>query len=48
VEAPIQIGMRTDSEIQVLSGIAVGDTIVTTGLLSIRKDSKLTLLKAAN
>lgn len=48
VEAPVQIGMRTDSEIQVLSGIAVGDTIVTTGLLSIRKDSKLTLLKAAN
>ena len=44
----VTIGVRTDEKIQVLEGLNIGDTIVTTGLLSIRKDSKLKLLKAGN
>ncbi|MBA2612462.1 MAG: efflux RND transporter periplasmic adaptor subunit [Bacteroidetes bacterium] len=47
-ETMITIGVRTDEKIQVLEGLSVGDTVITTGLLSIRKDSKLKLLKAAN
>jgi len=42
----ITIGVRTDEKIQVLEGLNPGDTVITTGLLSIRKDSKLKLLKA--
>ncbi len=48
VETMITIGARTDEKIQVLEGLSAGDTIITTGLLSIRKESKLKLLKADN
>jgi membrane fusion protein (multidrug efflux system) len=41
----ITTGIRTADNVQVKSGLAVGDTIVTTGLLFIRKDSKLKLSK---
>jgi len=47
-EAMVTIGVRTDEKIQILEGLSVGDTVITTGLLSIRKDSKLKLLKAGN
>jgi membrane fusion protein (multidrug efflux system) len=41
----ITTGIRTADNVQVKSGLTVGDTIVTTGLLFIRKDSKLKLSK---
>ncbi len=47
-EKMVTIGVRTDEKIQILEGLNEGDTILTTGLLSIRKDSKLKLLKADN
>lgn len=47
-ETMVTIGVRTDEMIQVLDGLNAGDTVITTGLLSIRKDSKLKLLKASN
>lgn len=48
VETMVTIGVRTDTKIQILEGLSEGDTIITTGLLSVRKDSKLKLLKADN
>ena len=45
VDVMVSIGVRTDEQIQILEGINAGDTVVTTGLLSIKKDSKLKLLK---
>jgi membrane fusion protein (multidrug efflux system) len=42
---PVTIGVRTDTKIQILDGLQPGDTIVTTGLLSVKKDAKLKLLK---
>ncbi|MDI1354727.1 MAG: efflux RND transporter periplasmic adaptor subunit [bacterium] len=48
VEIPIQIGVRTDQQIQVLEGLSVGDTIITSGLLSVRKESKLKLIAPRN
>jgi membrane fusion protein (multidrug efflux system) len=48
VEVPIEIGIRNEKMIQVISGLNAGDTVVSTGLLSVRKDSKLTLIKTAN
>lgn len=47
VEVPVTIGIRNDEKIQILDGISVGDTVVTTGLLSVKKDSKLVLTKAS-
>lgn len=47
-DVPVKIGVRTDTKIQVLEGLNEGDTVITTGLLSVKKDSKLKLLKAVN
>lgn len=41
----ITTGIRTADFVQVKSGINIGDTIITTGLLFIRKDSKIKLSK---
>lgn len=48
VESQVTIGMRTDSKIQILSGVNEGDTVITSGLLSIKKESSLKLLKQVN
>lgn len=48
VEAPVKIGVRTATKIQVLEGLQPGDTVIATGLMSVKKDSKLTLLKPVN
>ncbi len=47
-EVPVTIGVRTDDLIQILDGVKVGDTVITTGLLSIKKESELKLLKSGN
>ena len=39
---------RTDDKIQIIDGISAGDTVITTGLLSIKKESPLKLLKSVN
>jgi membrane fusion protein, multidrug efflux system len=44
-EVPVKIGVRTDQRIQVTEGLSIGDTVVTTGLLSVKKGSKLKLIK---
>lgn len=41
----VETGVRDENFVQVLSGVSLGDTIVTTGLLSIRPNSKLVLKK---
>ncbi|MES2760588.1 MAG: efflux RND transporter periplasmic adaptor subunit [Bacteroidota bacterium] len=47
-EAVVTIGVRTDDKIQIVDGLQAGDTVITTGLLSIKKDSELKLLKSVN
>jgi len=47
-EVPITIGVRTDDLIQIVDGLQAGDTVITTGLLSIKKESELKLLKSGN
>jgi membrane fusion protein (multidrug efflux system) len=46
-EVQVTIGVRTDTRIQVIDGLQPGDTIVTTGLLSVKKETPLKLLKAS-
>lgn len=46
-EVMVTIGVRTDEKIQIVEGLAPGDTVITTGLLSVKKDSKLRLINAA-
>ena len=47
-EVPVTIGVRTDDLIQIIDGLKAGDTVITTGLLSIKKESELKLLKSGN
>ncbi len=47
VEAKVITGVRTDDKIQILEGLQEGDTVLTTGLLSVKKGTKLKLLKSA-
>lgn len=47
VEIPVQIGVRTDQQIQVIEGLSPGDTLITSGLLSVKKDSKVKLISAS-
>jgi membrane fusion protein (multidrug efflux system) len=47
-EVPVTIGVRTDDRIQIVDGLQVGDIVITTGLLSVKKDSELKLLKSVN
>lgn len=41
----VTTGLRNAENVQITSGLQVGDTVITTGLLFIRKDSKLKLTK---
>lgn len=43
-EAKVLTGVRTDANIQILEGISEGDTVLTTGLLSVKKGSRLKFL----
>lgn len=47
-ESMVTIGVRTDEKIQIVEGVQVGDTVITTGLLSVKKDAELKLLKSVN
>ena len=46
--ADVTTGIRDSSTVQITSGLKAGDTIVTTGLLSVRPDSKIQLNKIIN
>lgn len=47
-EAMVTIGVRTDEKIQIIDGLQPGDTVITSGLLAIKKDAQLKLLKSVN
>jgi membrane fusion protein (multidrug efflux system) len=34
----VKTGLRTDSQIQIIEGLMVGDTIITSGTLQLRED----------
>lgn len=44
-EAKVITGIRTEDKIQILDGISTGDTVLTTGLMTVKKDSPLKLMK---
>ncbi|MCU0360498.1 MAG: efflux RND transporter periplasmic adaptor subunit [Bacteroidia bacterium] len=48
IETPVKIGPRSDQKVLVLEGLSEGDTIITTGLMSIKKDLQLNLIKSAD
>ena len=47
-EVKVITGIRTSDKIQILDGLNVGDTVLTTGLMSIKKEVKLNLIKSNN
>lgn len=48
VDATVTIGVRTDTKIQIMQGIEPGDTVITTGLLSVKPGTKLKFIKSDN
>jgi membrane fusion protein (multidrug efflux system) len=42
---PVQTGIRTETEIQITSGLAVGDTLITSGILQLRTGLPVQLLE---
>ncbi len=40
---PITIGARTEKYVEVTSGLALGDTVATTGIMKLRPESKVTI-----
>jgi membrane fusion protein (multidrug efflux system) len=47
-EVMVEIGIRTEQKVQILKGLSAGDTVITTGLFSVRKESILKLLNREN
>jgi len=43
VSQNVEIGIRTESKIQILSGIAVRDTVITSGILQLRPGSEVSI-----
>lgn len=41
--ADVAIGLRTEAEVQIIQGLAIGDTILTSGTLQLRKGMPVTL-----
>ncbi|MEO8447115.1 MAG: efflux RND transporter periplasmic adaptor subunit [bacterium] len=44
VSKDVEIGLRTDKDVQVTSGLTIGDTVITTNILRLKKDSKVKLV----
>ncbi len=42
-QVQIEIGMRTEKEVQVISGLAPGDSVITTGILQMREGLKVSI-----
>jgi membrane fusion protein (multidrug efflux system) len=38
---PVEVGIRTDKNVQVLSGLVAGDTVITSGILQVKPGSAL-------
>ena len=42
---PVETGIRSDSSVQIISGLSLGDTVITTGLMQIRDKAPVSIKK---
>jgi len=42
---PVNIGVRSDKVIQITKGLAVGDTVIRTGILSVKAGDRVSIQK---
>ncbi|MFQ3598924.1 MAG: efflux RND transporter periplasmic adaptor subunit [Chloroherpetonaceae bacterium] len=42
-DQPVEIGLRTEKEVQIVSGLSAGDTVLTTGVLQVRSGMTVSL-----
>jgi len=45
IKTPVETGMRTDSKIEITSGIIAGDTIITTGIMSLKPNADIQIIQ---
>lgn len=43
--AKVVLGVRTDTKVQILEGLQAGDTVITTGLMSLRPGAPVEIIK---
>ncbi len=43
---PVETGIRSSAKVQVLSGLQIGDTVVTTGIMQLRPDAPVKIIKS--
>ncbi|MFA7227632.1 MAG: efflux RND transporter periplasmic adaptor subunit [Melioribacteraceae bacterium] len=48
VPRKVESGIRTEEEVQIIDGIAPGDTIITTGVMQLRPRAKVRIMTAGN
>ncbi|MEZ4828970.1 MAG: efflux RND transporter periplasmic adaptor subunit [Bacteroidia bacterium] len=48
VEAIVQTGLRTDKAVQVLGGLSVGDSVIVSGLMTVKENSPVELKELVN
>lgn len=41
----VELGLRNDSTVQIISGLSIGDTVLTTGIMQLRPESSLKITK---
>jgi membrane fusion protein (multidrug efflux system) len=47
-EIMVETGLRTDKKIQVSSGLSVGDSLIVSGIMALKKDSPVKIKGASN
>lgn len=40
----VQTGTREDATIEIISGLSVGDTVITTGMMSLKPDAEVKIM----
>jgi membrane fusion protein (multidrug efflux system) len=40
----VQTGTRDDAAIEIISGLSVGDTVITTGMMSLKPDAEVQII----
>jgi membrane fusion protein (multidrug efflux system) len=44
----VETGTRTDKQIEITSGLSEGDTVLTSGIMTLKPDAKVKIIKINN
>ena len=47
-EVKVETGYRSDAQIEIISGLQVGDSVITSGIMSLKADAPVRIIAAKN